>query len=153
MNPYFEQTILNADPTELIKMVYQRAISCVRDAREHLQHKRIAERSAAIMRAYAALTELLAALRSDIAPDLAERLQNLYFYMQRRLVDANFQQADQPLEEVLGLLVTLAAAWAGVVAELAPAEAAPEERTEEGLDTRRWRQAGPEGVARIGMSA
>ena len=93
MNPYFEQTILNADPTELIKMVYQRAISCVRDAREHLRHKRIAERSAAIMRAYAALTELLAALRSDVAPDLAERLQNLYFYMQRRLVDANLRLA------------------------------------------------------------
>ncbi len=44
MNPYYEQKILNSEPIELVKLVYQRAISCVRDAREHLQHKRIMER-------------------------------------------------------------------------------------------------------------
>ncbi len=47
MNPYYEQMILNAEPVELIRLLYQRAISCVRDAREHLAHKRIAERSKA----------------------------------------------------------------------------------------------------------
>src|SRR5579863_991863 len=100
MNPYFQQTILDADPIDLIRMVYQRAISCVQDAREHLRHKRIAERSAAVMRAYAALAELLAALRPEAAPELCGRLQSLYFYMQERLLDANLRQADQPLAEV-----------------------------------------------------
>ena len=120
MNPYLEQTILNADPIELIAMVYQRAIFCVRDAREHLRHKRIAARSAAIVGAYAALAELLAALRPEMAPELAGRLQSLYFYMQRRLLDANAQQIDQPLAEVLSLLSTLAEGWSGVAAELSP---------------------------------
>jgi flagellar secretion chaperone FliS len=119
LNPYFEQTILNADPLDLIRMLYQRAISCVRDAREHLGHKRIAERSAAILRAYLAIAELLAALRPEIAPELSGRLRNLYFYMQRRLLDANMQQVDHPLAEVLGLLITLDGAWAGVAAQLA----------------------------------
>jgi flagellar protein FliS len=152
MNPYFEQTILNADPTELIKMVYQRAISCVRDAREHLRHKRIAERSAAITRAYKALEELLAALRPEMAPDLAENLRGLYFYMQQRLLDANIQQADQPLEEVLGLLVTLAEAWSGVVAKLAPSEAAPAEIRQQGSGTR-WEQPAREDLTRIAVNA
>jgi flagellar protein FliS len=120
MNPYLEQTILNADPIELIAMVYQRAISCVRDAREHLRHKRIAQRSAAIVGAYSALAELLAALRPEMAPELAERFRSLYFYMQQRLLDANAQQIDQPLAEVLSLLSTLAEAWSGVAAELSP---------------------------------
>jgi flagellar biosynthetic protein FliS len=119
MNPYFEQTILNADPLDLIRMLDQRAISCVRDAREHLRHKRIAERSAAILRAYLAIAELLAALRPEIAPELCGRLRNLYFHMQQRLLDANMQQADQPLAEVLGLLITLDDAWAGAAAQLA----------------------------------
>jgi flagellar protein FliS len=118
MNPYFEQTIVNADPVELIRMVYQRAISCVREAREHLRQKKIAERSAAIMRAYQALAELLAALRPEVAPEICGRLQNLYCYMQQRLLDANMLQADQPLVEVLGLLTTLEEAWAGVAAQL-----------------------------------
>jgi flagellar protein FliS len=118
MNPYLEQTILNADPIELIAMVYQRAIFCVRDAREHLRHQKIAKRSAAIMGAYAALAELLAALRPEMAPELAGRLQSLYSYMQRRLLDANARQIDQPLAEVLHLLSTLAEGWSGVAAEL-----------------------------------
>jgi flagellar secretion chaperone FliS len=120
MNPYFEQTILNADPVGLIGMVYQRAVFCLREARQHLEHKRIAERSAAIMRAYKALEELLAALRPETAPELSGRLQNLYFHMQQRLLDANMQQADPPLAEVLGLLITLSEAWSALAVQLAP---------------------------------
>jgi len=118
VNQYLEQTILNADPIELIGMVYQRAIFCVRNAREHLRQKRIVKRSEAIMGAYAALAELLAALRPEMAPELAGRLQGLYLYMQQRLLDANARQIDQPLAEVLSLLMTLAEAWSGVSAEL-----------------------------------
>jgi len=119
MNPYFEQTILNADPIDLVRMLYQRAIFCARDAREHLRDKRIAARSAAILRAYSAIAELLAALRPGVAPELSGRLRNLYFYMQQRLLDANMQQSDKPLAEVLGLLSTLDDAWSGVAAQLA----------------------------------
>ena len=94
MNPYFEQTILNADPIDPIRMLYQRAIFCVRDAREDLRHKRIAKRSAAILRAYLAIAKLLAALRPYVAAELSGCLRNLYFHMQQRLPDANMQQAD-----------------------------------------------------------
>jgi flagellar protein FliS len=156
MNPYFEQTILNADPMDLIRMLYQRAISCVRDAREHLQHKRIAERSKAIMRAYAALGELLAALRPEHAPELSGRLQSLYFYMQQRLLDANMRQSDEPLAEVLRLLSTLDEAWSGVAAQLAPKKetGAIEELPRE-ADAHRWRQTGQgkESTARVAVSA
>jgi flagellar protein FliS len=125
MNPYVEQTILGADPIDLIRVLYQRAISCVRDAREDLRNKRIAMRSAAILRAYLAIAELLAALRPEVATELSGRLRNLYFYMQQRLLDANMQQADQPLAEVLGLLTTLDEAWSGVAAQLARNREAP----------------------------
>jgi flagellar protein FliS len=144
MNPYFEQTILNADPIDLVRMMYQRAISWVVDARGHLTHKRIAKRSAAIMRAYAVLAELLAALRPEMAPELSQRLQSLYLYMQQRLLDANMQQADHPLAEVLGLLITLEGAWTGVAAELAPNKEVPGgmEGVPAEADAPRWRQGG-----------
>ncbi|MGA2711760.1 MAG: flagellar export chaperone FliS [Bryobacteraceae bacterium] len=118
MNPYYEQKVLNSDPIELVRLVYQRAISSVGEAREHLRRKRIAERSAAIMRAYAAIHQLMAALQPEVAPELCMRLQGLYLYIQRRLLDANMQQADPPLAEVLSLLTTLAEAWSGVAEEL-----------------------------------
>lgn len=119
MNPYYEQKILSSDPIELVRLVCQRAISSVGEAREHLRRKRIAERSAAIMRAYAALHQLLAALRPEVAPELCARLQGLYLYIQQRLLDANRQQADAPLAEALSLLRTLAEAWSAVAEQLA----------------------------------
>jgi flagellar protein FliS len=119
MNPYFEQTILNADSIDLVRIMYQRAISWVLEAREHLKRKRIAERSAAITKAYAVLAELQAALRPEKAPELSRRLRSLYLYMQQRLIDSNTQQAESPLAEVLELLITLESAWSGVAAALA----------------------------------
>ncbi len=96
MNPYFEQKILSVDPIELIRLVYQRARSSVADAREHLRNKRIPERSAAINRAYMAIHELLSALQPEVAPELCGRLQDLYHYMQKRLLEANMRQEDSP---------------------------------------------------------
>jgi flagellar secretion chaperone FliS len=125
MNRYFEETVLNADPIDLIRLLYQRAISSVEDAREHLRRKQIAQRSAAIMRAYAALAELLSALRPEAAPEIAVRLRNLYAYMQQRLLDANMQQAEKPLVEVLSLLTTLEEGWAGAAASLSTKKTSP----------------------------
>lgn len=111
MNQYFEQMIMSASPIELIRLLYQKAISSVREAREHLAARRIIERAGAINKAYLVLAELNQSLRADEAPELAARLSGLYAYMQRRLLEANLKQKDEPLAEVLGLLMTLAEAW------------------------------------------
>jgi flagellar protein FliS len=114
MNPYFEQMILSASPVELIRLLYQRAISSVRDAREHLRHGRITERCASINVAYAVLLELTGSLRDADAPELTANLKALYAYSQSRLIEANTNQRDEPLAEVLGLLTTLGEAWKAV---------------------------------------
>ncbi len=150
MNPYYEQMILNAEPVELIRLLYQRAISCVRDAREHLAHKRIAERSKAVTRAYAAIEQLIVGLRPENAPELCSRLQGLYAYMQQRLLDANMQQADGPMEEVLGLLITLAEGWSGVVEQMNPHDSEASQ-----AQSGPWTQAGqaPETASSYAVSA
>jgi flagellar protein FliS len=155
MNQYFQQSILNADPMDLIRMVYQRAIFCVRDAREHLRQKRIAERSAAVVRAYAALSELLASIRPETAPELCGRLQALYSYMQQRLLDANMQQDDRPLEEVLGLLITLSDAWSGAAEELAAKGLAVKKDAPSAASIEAWQHTGQghEDTTRVAVSA
>jgi flagellar protein FliS len=121
MNPYIEQKILNADPIELIRILYQHGILSLREAREHLRAGRIAERARCINRALAMLAELNTSLRPEAAPDVARRLSDLYCYMMRRLTTANFEQKDEPLAEVLGLMTTLSEAWTTVSAPEAPA--------------------------------
>lgn len=111
---YFENRILGASPTELVNMLYQGAIGAVQDARHHLADGKIAERSRAISKACAILTELSRALDPKAGGELASRLAALYDYMRRKLLEANFRQIDQPLGEVLSLLATLSEAWAEI---------------------------------------
>ena len=147
MNPYFEQMVLSASPVELVRLLYQRAIGAVRDAREHLRQGRIQERCNSVNIAYAVLTELASSLRAEDAPELSANLNALYSYMQARLVEANGQQLDGPLLEVLGLLSTLAEAWQAVPDPWS-AEAAQHPMT-----PRPYGGASAEGTCRIAVSA
>lgn len=108
---YLEAKISSAEPVELVRMLYRSAIQSVEQARRHLAAGDIRERSAAISKTIEILTELGASLDSEHAPEISGRLAELYDYMGRRLVAANFEQRDQPLAEVQKLLETLAEAW------------------------------------------
>jgi flagellar protein FliS len=121
---YLESRILAADPLELVNLLYQGCRQNVRDAREHLAAGRIGERSRAISRACEILVELAQSLDHKQARDISQRLAQLYEYMQRRLLEANMRQSDEPLAEVLGLLTTLGEAWEGVSRSAVPEAAA-----------------------------
>jgi flagellar protein FliS len=108
---YMESRILSADPLELVHLLYQACAESVREARQHLAAGNIAARCRFISKAHGILAELAASLDHQRGGDLSQRLARLYDYMQRRLLEANLQQDDAPLGEVLELLSTLAEAW------------------------------------------
>jgi flagellar protein FliS len=111
---YLESRILAADPLELVKMLYQGAITAVRDARRHLANRDIAARARAITKACTIVTELTVSLDHERGGEVSRGLVRLYDYIGRRLIEANARQTDEPLAEVLGLLQTVAAGWEGV---------------------------------------
>jgi flagellar protein FliS len=111
---YLESRILSANPVELVGLMYQSCIGSVKDARCHLAGGDIAARCRCISKAHRILAELTASLDHERGGALSQRLALLYDYMQRRLLEANFHQEDAPLGEVLGLLATLAEAWAEI---------------------------------------
>jgi flagellar protein FliS len=121
---YLESRIESAEPIELVRLLYQGATASVRDARTHLAAGDVAARSRSITKAHAILTELLQSLDHDRGGELSRRLAQLYGYMQRRLLEANFRQTDEPLAEVLGLLSTMGEAWDGIREPPQPVEAA-----------------------------
>ncbi len=118
---YLESRVLSADPLELVRLLYEAEIDAVREARRHLAAGEIAARSRSITKAFGILQELVAALDHERGGEISKRLAQLYDYMQRRLLEANFRQTDEPLAEVLGLLATLAEAWQGVTRQTQPA--------------------------------
>jgi flagellar secretion chaperone FliS len=121
---YLENRVLSADPMELVRMLYQAAIAAVRTARRHLETGDIAARSHSINKACAIVAELQTSLDHERGGDLSARLDALYDYLLRKLLDANFKQSDACLAEVLGLLSTLSEGWDGAASSLKPAAAA-----------------------------
>lgn len=108
---YLEAEVFGADPVKLIHMLYRGAIEAVGSARRHLAAKQIRERSRQVTKAWNILQELSRSLDFERGGEIARRLSDLYDYMQRRLMEANAQQADVPLAEVESLLNTLCDAW------------------------------------------
>jgi flagellar protein FliS len=122
---YMEDRVLSADPMELVQMLYQAAITSVGDARRHLAERQILHRAQSITKACNVLMELTGALDRERGGDISVRLAELYGYMQRRLVEANLKQSDEPLAEVASLLATLLEGWAGARERTRKAAPAP----------------------------
>ncbi len=118
---YVEGAILTADPITLVQLLYTGAIEYVADARLKLVRGDVKGRSGAITNAIAILTELSWSLDHARGGQLSGNLAALYDYMQRRLMAANYEQADAPLEEVENILGGLREAWLSIGPVATPA--------------------------------
>ena len=111
---YIEDEILTADPVKLVQLLYRGAIEAIRLARTKLETGDIRARSAALTKTIEILTELTSSLNHERGGELTARLAALYDYMQWRLIEANREQVDPPLEEVEQILGKLEDAWSQV---------------------------------------
>ena len=115
-----ETGVMGANPHRLILMLYQGARKAIAQARMHLQQGNIGPRGEAIGKAIGIIgSGLQASLNTEIGGEIAERLDALYSYMTRRLLEANIAQSEAMLIEVDGLLATLEEAWVAIGAEAA----------------------------------
>ncbi|KGD56899.1 flagellar protein FliS [Burkholderia pseudomallei] len=110
-----ETGVMGASPHRLIAMLYQGARQAIAHARLHLQQGNVAARGEAIGKAIRIVESgLQQALNLEVGGDIASRLDSLYTYMCRRLLQANVDASEPMLIEVDGLLATLEDAWTGI---------------------------------------
>lgn len=128
---YRENEILNAGPLELVVMLYRAAIASIEDARRHLKAGKIRERSNAISKASAILSELAQSLDHEKGGSIAKSLTEIYDYLQRLILKANIEQIDPPLVEAGTLLNTLLEGWETCLPAPAPSRAYQNQPEEE----------------------
>jgi flagellar protein FliS len=120
--------VMGASPHQLIVMLYQGARQAIAQARMHVQQNNVSARGASISKAINIIESgLQQALNKEVGGEIAARLDALYTYMSRRLLEANLKQDEKMLMEVDNLLATLEEAWIGIgpeVAQMAAANAA-----------------------------
>jgi flagellar secretion chaperone FliS len=108
---YLEVGVRTANPMQLIVILYDAAICCLREAREHIKCRDIEKRSRAVNKCISIISELQSSLDLKNGGTIAESLNRLYNYMKGRIFTANAQQNPQPLEEIESLLENLRSAW------------------------------------------
>lgn len=121
-----ETGVMGASPHRLIVMLYQGARQAIAQARMHLQMGNVPARGEAVGKAIQIVESgLQQSLNIEAGGEIAERLDALYSYMSRRLLEANIKQSETMLAEVDGLLATLEEAWIGIAPEIARMAAQP----------------------------
>ncbi|MCX8048123.1 MAG: flagellar export chaperone FliS [Methylohalobius sp.] len=109
-----ESQVEEADGHRLVQMLFDGAVERIQAARTALEAGNLARKGELIGKAVAILGGLRESLDFKAGGELAENLDLLYGYMQKKLLEAHAKNQAQGLEEVVALLRPLAEAWRGI---------------------------------------
>lgn len=130
MNPYAspqayrDASILTATPEQLVVMLYDGAIRFLRQAEHALAEGAFEHAHNKLGRGEAIIDELLATLNMEVG-EISERLQAIYVFCKRCLVEARLRRDPQKIAQVVVLLADLREAWAQIAAREDAAASAP----------------------------
>jgi flagellar protein FliS len=114
LDPYkqYRQTqISTADRSKLIILVYDGAITYLKRAQQKLTEKKFEEKCDLLFKVQDIILELMGALDMNIGK-VSQSLYSLYYYMMKRLTEANIKNDPELINEVLVLLSGLRQTWA-----------------------------------------
>jgi flagellar secretion chaperone FliS len=122
-----QTSVVDASPHRLIVLLYEGARKALAMARVSVQSGDIAGKGHAISKAIGIIgSGLQQALDLNAGGEIAQRLNQLYDYMTRRLTQAALRPDDKLIVEVDALLATLEEAWRAIGPELSPSLATAE---------------------------
>jgi len=108
---YQRTNVMTADPKRLVLMCYDGAIDNLKIGKQRLADKDYEGKAKALIKAQDIINELLCALDYEKGGSIAKSLDSLYNYMLRRIFHADLTRDVKAIEEVIGMLTELKAAW------------------------------------------
>ena len=126
---YTATSVETGSPARLVTMLYQGALRFIGEAEEAIGAGDVARKADRINRATRIVQELSNALDREAAPELCERLQALYEYVEYELLQASTFDEPRHLDHCRRVLGRLASSWQELaernVAPATDAEGAP----------------------------
>ena len=110
--------VSDADPHRLVQMLLEGALGKIAVVKGLMSRKEIAKKGEAISQAVSIVNGLRASLDFTAGGELATNLDNVYEYIERRLLAANMNNDVAILDEVSTLLHEIKSAWDTIPAEL-----------------------------------
>ena len=127
--------IEDATPHQLIKLLFEGALLKIAGAKQSMLNEEVAQKGEQIGSAISIVQGLQASLDIKAGGEMAENLDALYDYMQRRLIEANLNNDSGMLDEVSGLILEIKTAWDAIAPAKAAANAPSAETTSVSEDT------------------
>ncbi|MBF0219288.1 MAG: flagellar export chaperone FliS [Gammaproteobacteria bacterium] len=103
--------VASASAHRLVQMLMQGAIDRIAVAKGALRNRDIVTKGETISQVMAIIEGLRNSLNMEAGEEIAENLNALYNYMNRRLLEANSRNSLEMLDEVSGLLGSIKGAW------------------------------------------
>jgi flagellar secretion chaperone FliS len=113
---YKQQSILTATPGQLVVMLYDGCLRFLHQAAYAMREGNVTESGARLTRAEAIIEELLATLDLEKGGVVASRLQGIYVFCSKHLIEARLGRDPDMIDKVSELLSELRDAWAQVAA-------------------------------------
>ena len=110
--------VAGASPHRLVQMLLQGALDRIAKAKGHIERQEIQQKGNQISGAIAIIDALRASLDAKNGGKIAENLESLYDYMNRRLLKANIDNDIGMLDEVNQLINDIKGAWDAIPSEL-----------------------------------
>lgn len=106
-----------ADAHGLVNLLFKGAIEKLLSAKGHIDREELHEKAVNITKTIAILDGLRSSLNLENGGEIAQNLDDLYDYMQRRLVVANADNDKGIINEVNDLLHEIQEAWNSIPSE------------------------------------
>ncbi len=104
----------DASPHRLIQMLMEGVLQRLAEAKGAIQRESAADKGEAIGKAVTIVAGLRNSLNKDVGGEMADNLDDLYDYMQRRLLEANIGSSEDIIDEVMALMRTIKSGWDGI---------------------------------------
>jgi flagellar protein FliS len=111
---YQQQSILTAPPGHLVVMLYDGCLRFLHQAAYAMRAADQIEADARLRRAEAIIAELHATLDKDRGGEIASRLEGIYVFCKKHLIEARLERSAEMIEQVSALLAELREAWAEI---------------------------------------
>ncbi|HEY8535253.1 MAG TPA: flagellar export chaperone FliS [Vicinamibacterales bacterium] len=113
---YIQTHVQSRSPLELVVMLYDGLLRRLGEARAAITARDLVRKKDAVSRALAILAELQNTLNLDQGGEIARSLDDLYTYVNGRLLEGSARNDESPFAEAERLLGPLRDAWAEIAA-------------------------------------
>ncbi|NPA39650.1 MAG: flagellar export chaperone FliS [Thermodesulfobacteria bacterium] len=119
INSYIENQVRNADPLELVLMLYNKAISCLKISKKTIEEgltepEQVKKKAENLSRATEILAYLQGSLNFEKGQEIAKNLNEIYETLINELVKANMENDTEIIAKSIEILEDLKKAWEDV---------------------------------------